>query len=153
MVRKAKIGDVRPIQRILGYFASRGRLLNRSLSDLYIHLRDIFVYEDPDNGWIAGCCSLSIIWEDLAEIRSLAVVDFYQGGGIGRQLVEACLAEARELGIRRLFVLTYETKFFEHMGFHVVDKSVLPHKIWSDCLHCPKFPDCDEVAMVLDLPQ
>lgn len=153
MVRKAKISDVRMIQKILGHFASRGRLLNRSLSDLYTHLRDIFVYEDPDNEWVVGCCALSVIWEDLAEIRSLAVLDFYQGGGIGRRLIEACLAEARELGIKRVFVLTYEAEFFKHMGFEVVDKNVLPHKIWADCLNCTKFPDCDEIAMVQDLPQ
>jgi amino-acid N-acetyltransferase len=151
MVRKAKPMDVRTIQRILGHFASKGKLLNRSLSDLYTHLRDTFVYEDPENGWVVGCCCLSIIWEDLAEIRSLAVVDFYQGGGIGHRLVDACIEEARELGIKHVFVLTYETKFFENLGFRVVDKSVLPHKIWKDCLDCTKFPDCDEVAMMLEM--
>ena len=151
MVRKAKTSDVRTVQRILGHFASRGRLLNRSLSDLYTHVRDIFVFEDPDNHWVVGCGCLSVVWEDLAEIRSLAVLDFYQGGGIGALLVRSCLEEARRLDLRRVFVLTYETDFFEHMGFARVDKSVLPHKIWADCLNCTKFPDCDEVAMMLDL--
>jgi amino-acid N-acetyltransferase len=151
MVRKAKIGDVRTLQQLLGQYADQGKLLARSLSELYTHLRDIFVYMDEENSRVVGSASLHIVWENLAEIRSVAVAGEYCGRGIGRQLVAACIKEGRDLGIGRLFVLTYETGFFEHLGFHLVDKNSLPHKIWADCIHCPKFPECDENAMVLDL--
>lgn len=151
MIRKAKIADVVGIQKMLGHFAQSGKLLARSLSELYTNLRDTFVVEDEESGQVVGCCSLHIIWENLAEIRSLAVDTSWQGRGMGRELVEACVAEAKELGIGRLFTLTYETGFFERLGFQIVDKNVFPHKIWADCLHCPKFPECDEVALVLDL--
>lgn len=150
-IRKARIGDVVTTQKLLAGFAQKGKLLARSLSELYTNLRDTFVVQDESTGQVMGCCSLHIIWEDLAEIRSLAVADEYQGRGLGRALVEACVAEARELGIKRLFTLTYETGFFEHVGFRVVDKNIFPQKIWADCLHCPKFPECDEVALVMDL--
>ncbi len=151
MIRKARIGDVVGIQKMLGHFAQKGKLLPRSLSELYTNLRDTFVAEEEQDGRVVGSCSLHIIWENLAEIRSLAVDDAHQGRGIGRRLVEACTAEAHELGIGRLFTLTYETGFFKKLGFKVVDKNIFPHKIWADCLHCPKFPDCDEVALVLNL--
>jgi len=153
MIRKAKTQDVVVIQKILAYFAQQERLLARSLSELYTNLRDLFLAEDEETGQVVGCCSLHVVWEDLAEIRSLAVLDSHQGLGLGRKLVNACLEDARSVGIRRVFTLTYETGFFERLGFRVVDKSVFPHKIWADCLHCPKFPECDEVAMVLDLAE
>ena len=111
----------------------------------------MFVAVDDETGLVAGSCSLHIIWENLAEIRSLAVQADRQRTGLGRKLVEACVAEARELGIGRVFTLTYEVEFFRRMGFVMVDKNVFPHKIWVDCLNCPKFPDCDEVALVHDL--
>jgi amino-acid N-acetyltransferase len=151
MIRKAKIGDVVGIQKMLGGQAEKGKLLARSLSELYTNLRDMFVAAKEDAGPVIGCCSLHIIWENLAEIRSLAVEDSQQGQGVGRQLVEACIVEAKELGLGQIFTLTYETGFFERLGFRVVDKNVFPQKIWADCLHCPKFPDCDEVALVIDL--
>jgi amino-acid N-acetyltransferase len=90
------------------------------------------------------------MWEDLAEVRSLAVRDDRMGRGVGTELVEACISEAIVLGITRVFALTYKPVFFEKLGFQRVDKSELPHKIWSDCLKCSKFPDCDEVALVAD---
>ncbi len=151
MIRKARIADVVAIQKMLSHFAQKGKLLPRSLSELYTNLRDMFVAEEDQEGRVVGCCSLHIVWENLAEVRSLAVDDAYQGMGIGRRLVEACTADADELGIGRVFTLTYETGFFKKLGFKVVDKNIFPHKIWADCLHCPKFPDCDEVAMVLNL--
>ena len=151
MIRKAKIGDVPGIQKMLGGFAQEGRLLARSLSELYTNLRDMFVYVEEPTGEVVGCCSLHVMWENLAEIRSLAVQSHLQGRGVGRQLVDACVAEAKDLGIGRLFTLTYETGFFQRLGFQVVDKNIFPHKIWADCLHCPKFPECDEVALVLDV--
>ncbi len=151
MIRKARIVDVPHIQKLLGVFAQDGRLLARSLSEIYTHLRDTFVAQDDESGEIVGCCSLHIIWENLAEIRSLAVVDAFQGRGIGRRLVEASIGEAKDLGVGRLFTLTYEIGFFERVGFQVVDKNIFPQKIWADCLHCPKFPNCDEVALVMDI--
>jgi amino-acid N-acetyltransferase len=151
LVRKAKLTDVHDLQQILAHYAREGKLLARSLSELYAHLRDMFVCVEPQGGQVVGCCALHIVWENLAEIRSAAVLESFKGRGIGRQLVEACIAEARELEIARLFLLTIETGFFEHLGFRIVDKNVLPHKIWADCIHCPKYPECDETAMVLDL--
>jgi amino-acid N-acetyltransferase len=149
LVRKAKIRDVKEIHSLILPFASEGRLLPRSLSELYARVRDFFVAED--DGRVIGCAALKIIWDDLSEIASLAVKLEYQRKGIGRQLVEACLEEAKSLGLPRTFVLTYETAFFERLGFKVVDKSIFPQKIWVDCLKCPKFPNCDEVAMVREM--
>ncbi|SPJ14950.1 putative enzyme [Syntrophobacter sp. SbD2] len=150
MIRKARISDVVEIQKMLRDFAETGSLLARSLSELYTTLRDIVVFED-ETGRIAGCCCLHIVWEDLAEIRSLAVREGNQHHGIGGRLVEACVSEAKALGICRLFALTYEVGFFEHMGFRLVDKNMFPQKVWADCMHCPKFPNCDESALVLDI--
>ena len=151
MIRKAKIGDVIEIQKMLRDFAQSGKLLARPLSELYTHLRDMMVYVDGDTDEVIGCCCLHIVWENLAEVRSLAVVESHQGRGIGRELVKACIAEARELGIGRVFTLTYEVDFFEHVGFRPADKNQFPQKVWVDCLQCPKFPNCDETALVLDI--
>lgn len=151
MIRKARIVDVPVIQKMLAGLAQEGRLLARSLSELYTNLRDMSVFVDDETGQIVGCCSLHIIWENLAEVRSLAVLDSHRRRGLGSVLVNECIAEARELGIGRIFTLTYETEFFKSVGFQEVDKNVFPQKIWADCLHCPKFPECDEVALVLDI--
>lgn len=152
MIRKARIADVIEIQQMLRDFAQSGQLLARSLSELYTNLRDTFVYVEEETGEVIGCCGLHIVWENLAEIRSLAVLKSRQRKGIGRKLVEACIEEARELGIGRLFTLTYEVAFFESLGFRMADKNMFPQKVWADCLHCPKFPNCDESALVYDLP-
>ncbi len=152
MIRKALIQDVKPIHKLLGYYADQGLLLPRSLSELYDHLRDHFVVEDRSSqNSIIGVSALGICWEDLAEIRSLAIAKNEQGKGLGSQLVETCLEEARSLGLKRVFTLSYVPGFFSKLGFKEVEKSVLPHKIWGDCLKCPKFPDCDETAMMIDL--
>jgi amino-acid N-acetyltransferase len=152
MIRKAVIGDVTFIHRLLSDYANKGLLLPRPLSELYDHLRDHFVVEDDRTGRsLIGVSALAISWEDLAEIRSLAVSEDHQGQGLGSRLVETCLEEARVLGLKRVFVLSYVPDFFIKMGFKEVDKSVLPHKIWADCLRCPKFPDCDETALMIQL--
>ena len=148
MIRKAKIGEIREIQKMLAIRAERGDLLPRSLSELFDNLRDIFVYLDDDESEIIGTCSMHICWEDLAEIRSLVVREPYHGQGIGKKLVEACVSEALSLGLNRIFALTYKVEFFHKLGFREVDKATLPHKIWADCLKCVKFPECDEVAMI-----
>ena len=139
------MGDVKDIHALLQKYAQKGLLLGRSISSLYDHLRDFVVYED--NG-IQGVCSLHICWEDLAEIRSLAVVEEHQGEGIGEALVHACLREAGCLEISRVFTLTYQAPFFRKLHFVGIDNRELPHKEWSDCLNCPQFPDCDEEAMI-----
>lgn len=149
MMRKAKIGDVRAIQGLIDTSASKGEMLPRSLSEIYDHLRDFYIYGGDRS--LLGACALHVCWEDLAEIRSLIVVEEQRHQGIGSQLVRACLREAKRLDVRKVFVLTYKPAFFQRFGFEIVDKAALPHKIWSDCLKCVKFPNCDEIAMILQL--
>ncbi|ABB31188.1 GCN5-related N-acetyltransferase [Geobacter metallireducens RCH3] len=149
MLRKAQIGDVKNIQKLLTHFASQGDMLSRSLSELYESIRDFYVWEE--GGEIVGTAALHIIWEDLAEIRSVAVAEETGRKGIGTQVVNACIDEARQLGLKRVFCLTYKPNFFGTFGMRIVDKSELPHKVWGDCMKCVKFPDCDEIAMILDL--
>ena len=152
MLRKARIGDVKTIHRMINISSGKGEMLPRSLMDIYGNLRDFFVYSDDETNCIIGICAMSIIWENLAEIRSLYVEDSYRQRGIGRKLVEACISEAIMLELFRIFTLTYEKEFFERMGFRHVDRSTLSEKIWSDCFRCPKYPDfCDEVALVVEL--
>lgn len=149
MIRCARISDAKAIHQLLLGYAQQGQLLGRSLVDIYDALRDFHVFEEA--GEIIGVGALQICWEDLAEIRSLAVKPGLAGRGIGRQLVEACLEEARELGLKRVFALTYQPAFFQRLGFTEIEKSDLPHKIWTDCIHCVKFPDCDEIAFAITL--
>lgn len=151
MIRKAKITDIQEIHGLLAHYARKGLLLGRSLSDLYELMRDFIVACDETTSTVIGVCGLHICWSDIAEIRSLAVQEEYKGRGIGKKLVEECLLEASSLGIRRVFVLTYAPEFFKKFGFVQVDKSVLPHKVWGDCIKCVKFPDCDEEALLLNL--
>jgi amino-acid N-acetyltransferase len=149
MLRKASIGDIRKIHAIINLSAGMGEMLARSLGELYDNMRDYFVYEE--DGEILGTSALHVCWEDLAEIRSLCVVESARMKGIGRKLVDVCLKEAREFGIGKAFLLTYQHEFFSKCGFQVVDKKDLPQKIWSDCIKCPKFPECDEIAMMISL--
>lgn len=151
MIRKATVHDVKAIHRLLKEHADRGELLPRSLSELYDHLRDFGIYEEESGGPIIGVCALHIYWEDLAEIRSMAVDEQYQRRGVGSRMLAEAIAEALSLGIRRVFTLTYQVDFFARHGFHVVDKASLPQKIWADCVKCVKFPDCDEIAMLRSL--
>ncbi|MBW2605752.1 MAG: N-acetyltransferase [Deltaproteobacteria bacterium] len=152
LIRKARIADVKEIHSLLKFYGEKNELLPRSLSELYDQLRDFFVCEDKENeSRFVGACAMHICWEDIAEIRSLAVCPEYQGKSIGTKLVDACLSEAVTLGIYKVFVLTYRPDFFGSFGFIRIDKSMLPHKIWADCLKCPKFPDCDEIGMLLTL--
>jgi amino-acid N-acetyltransferase len=150
-IRKAKVQDVKAIHALLMDCASEGLLLPRSLADLYQRLRDFFVVAPKNGGDPVGCCALSIVWDDIAEIRSLAVGEETKGFKWGSKLVEICLSEAVTLGIYRVFTLTYAPAFFRRFGFEVAEKDVLPQKVWADCLNCPKFPECDEIAMIMDL--
>ena len=149
MLRKARITDVKEIQKLLTHYANRGDMLSRSLSELYEAIRDFYIVEE--SGRLLGVSALHIVWDDLAEIRSVAVAEDAGKKGVGTEVVNACISEARELGLKKLFCLTYKPDFFTRFGFSVVDKSQLPHKVWGDCIKCVKFPDCDEIAMVMDL--
>jgi amino-acid N-acetyltransferase len=125
-------------------------MLHRSLGEVYENIRDFYVAED-EIGRIVGCGALHVVWSHLAEVKSLAVDERCQGQGYGRELVHACLEEGRELGLKTIFALTYKPGFFERLAFRVVDKSALPHKVWNECIRCPKFIGCTEVAVVYDL--
>ena len=152
MLRKARIGDVKTIHRLINISSGRGEMLPRSLMDIYGSLRDFFVYQVEGQDEILGICAMSIIWENLAEIRSLHVDEGRRREGVGRKLVEACISEAITLELFRVFTLTYKQEFFRKLGFLEVERSTLPEKIWSDCFRCSKYPDfCDEVAMILEL--
>jgi len=145
-IRKARISDLKEVQKLINEFARKEEMIPRSINELYENVRDFIVLED--NRKIYGTCALHILWEDLAEIRSLAVKKEYQKRGIGKKLVRRCLGEAKALGIKRVFVLTYQQDFFKKLGFADIDKSSLPQKIWGDCVRCPKFPECDEHALI-----
>jgi amino-acid N-acetyltransferase len=148
-VEKAKIQDVPQIHRLINYFADRGEMLARSLSEIYENIRDFFVIKQGEQ--VIACAALHVCWSDLAEIKSVAVAEDSQQQGIGTQLVEACLKEARLLGIPTVFCLTYRPAFFEKFGLAQIDKMELPRKVWTECYRCPKFPDCDEVALICNL--
>ncbi|MCL4459212.1 MAG: N-acetyltransferase [Chloroflexi bacterium] len=148
-LRKAKIEDVRSIHELVNYFADQGQMLHRSLAEIYENLRDFMVA--IHDGQILACCSLHIIWEDLVEIRALAVHQDYQGEGVGADLVQACLCEAREMGFKTVSTLTLKPEFFEKLGFKRIDLAALPRKMWGECFRCPKFPNCDEVPLVYEL--
>ena len=149
MLRGAHINDVEQMNKLVNHFAQRDLMLARPLGELYENIRDYYVY--VENGSIVGCAALHVFWKDLAEIKSIAVEEDYQKKGIGKQLIQKCLEEGKALGISRLFVLTYIPEFFERMGFKLIDKDLLPHKIWTECVKCYKFPDCGEVSLVIEI--
>ncbi|MDW7726772.1 MAG: N-acetyltransferase [Candidatus Methanoperedens sp.] len=149
MLRKATIKDVGKIWKLINQYADKRQMLPRSLSELYETLRDFYVYSENDQ--MLGCGALHITWEDYGEILSLAVEPGKGGQGIGSKILKACEQEARALGLGKIFTLTYVPGFFEKHGFSRVDKNTLPHKIWSMCIKCPKFPDCDEIPLVKEL--
>jgi len=149
MIRKATIKDIKEIQELINFYAKADKMLPRSLNELYENIRDFFVFEEA--GKIKGCCGLHVAWEDLAEIKSLAVDEDSQNKGIGAMLVKAALEDAKNLRVKRVFALTYVPEFFERSGFKQIQHSELPHKIWSECIKCVKFPDCEENALAMDI--
>jgi len=149
MIRKAKIQDIKQIQELINSFAKQDIMLPRSLNELYENIRDFWVAEA--NGKLAGCSALHISWDDLAEIKSLAVAKKQQGKGIGRELIEACLEEASDLGAKKIFILTYKPEYFKRFGFKQIKHASLPHKIWAECINCCKFPNCQEIALIKSL--
>ena len=148
-IRKAVIDDVPRLTGIINSYASAGIMLPRSQHQVYQSLRDFAVAVCADD--VIGCGALHIVWADLCEVRSLAVAAEWTGRGVGRRIVRHLLDEARTLGLPRVFALTYRDRFFASLGFRIVAHELLPHKIWGDCLNCPKYPNCDEIAMMLDL--
>lgn len=149
VIRKPKLTEVVQIKRLLDTAAKEGQVLPRPVMELYETVRDFVVYVDEQG--MAGCCALHIDMENLAEIRSLVVRPDLQREGIGTKLLNACLDEARSLEISRVFALTRAPGFFLRHGFSEIDKHELPHKVFQDCVRCPLFPDCDEVAVVRHL--
>ncbi len=149
VIRKAKLSDVKYIYKLILHFSKKGDVIPRPLVELYEKVREFFVCEDRD--LIVGACALHIIWEDLAEIRSLVVSEEYQKLGIGTELVKACLEEAKNLKISKVFVLTTSLEFFKKLGFKEMNRSELPQKVWTDCIKCSKFPECDEIPMMIEL--
>ncbi len=145
-VEKAKIPDIPQVHKLINYFADKGEMLPRPLSELYEGIRDLFVIRDGER--VVACAALHVSWSDLAEIRSVAVAEGSQGKGLGDQLVVACLKEAAELGIKTVFCFTYQPDFFKRHKFVDIDKMELPRKVWTDCFRCPKFPNCDETALI-----
>ena len=147
MMRKATLQDVKAIHHLIAEQAKFGHILPRAMTELYAQVRDFTVLSLEGSDEIVGCGALHFVWEDLAEVRSLAVTTECQHRGIGTELIEALLEEARQMGVKQVFVLTARTGLFERCGFTTMEKSLLPHKIWADCLRCTKFPDCDEIAL------
>ncbi|MFO0955847.1 MAG: N-acetyltransferase [Isosphaeraceae bacterium] len=146
-IRTARVGDVPAIHDLIRTFADRKVMIRRSLGELYESIREFLVAVD-DDGRVIGCVALHVFWQDLAELKCLAVSEEAQGLGIGRQLLDACWDAARELEIRTVFTLTYVADFFEKCGYHRIDKAELPHKIWNECVRCPLFPNCNEMALI-----
>ena len=150
-VRKAKISDANSINTLINFYAEQDRMLFRSMAEIYENLQSFTVAEF--DGEIACCCSLQIIWSDLAEIKSLAIAEKQKGEGVGRAMVKSAIEQASQLGISRVFALTLEEGFFVKLGFHLINKDELPMKVWSDCARCSKQQKCDEIAVVYNIPQ
>ena len=148
-IRKAQILDVLNIQKLIKSYADKDEMLPRSLNELYENIRDFVVIENK-NG-IIGTAALHILWEDLAEIKSVAVKREYSKRGLGKKLVRYCLKEARKLGVKKIFVLTYVPDYFKKFGFVQVTNKKLPQKVWNECIKCVKFPECGEVPLVLKI--
>ena len=149
MIRKATMDDIKDIQELINFYAKKDQMLPRSLSELYENIRDFFVYEE--DGETLACMALHVAWEDLAELKSLVVLPSSQKKKIGSMLINAAFEDAKRLKVKRIFALTYIPSFFEKFGFRRVDHKELPHKIWSECIKCVKFPDCKEAALVIDI--
>ena len=149
VVEKATMADVEQIHAVITHFADRDEMLHRPLNEIYENLRDFWVARQ--DGEFLGCVALHLLWVDLAEIKSLAVREDCQLRGVGAALVQACLDEARRIGLPRVFALTYKPGFFEKQGFHIADVMQFPRKVWNECYRCPKFPSCSEIAVAIDL--
>ncbi len=150
-VQNARLTHAKAIHALIKKAAAADEMLPRALGEIYECIRDFVVAVDDDRGEVVGCCALHVVWEDLAEVRSLAVEETARRCGLASRFVQTCLDEARTLGLARVFALTYVPQLFLSLGFHDISKDDLPHKVWSDCIRCHKFPDCDEQAVALDI--
>lgn len=148
-IRKARISDVEEIHAMINEYAEDGLMLAKPRMALYENIRDFFVACEGTQ--IIGVGALHVIWEGLAEVRSLAVLKEYCKKGVGKEIVNSLINEAKSLGVSQVFALTYQTYFFDKCGFSIVEKSSLSNKVWKDCINCPKFPNCDEIAMIIRL--
>jgi len=146
-IHNAQVKDIPVLKGIIDGYVKDEKMLPRSMSELYESTQDFFVCKVE--GEVVAGCALKVRWGELAEIASLAVRQDHLLQGIGSMLVDACIKQAKDLGVTHLFTLTYAPEFFAKNGFVVIDKANLPHKIWADCIRCPKFPNCDEIAMEL----
>ncbi len=148
-IRPARMGDIPAMAELINYHAERGRMLHRSPAYLYERVRNFCVCQI--DGSVVGCCAVEPVWNDLGELKSLAVAKELRGQGIGRSLIERCLETGRGISIMRVFCLTREAEFFENLGFMRIERNKLPHKVWSDCVSCPVKENCDEIALLLEL--
>ncbi len=149
MVKKAKISQAREIQKLIGSASEKNKVLERSLNSIYENIRDFWLYFEGDK--LAACCALHIVgWQSLAEIKSLVVSEGFQRRGLGIKLVQRALSEAKELGVNKVFALTFSPLFFKKQGFSLIDKNSLPHKVWTECVNCEYFPDCREEAVIIE---
>jgi amino-acid N-acetyltransferase len=148
-IRPAKVTDVKSIHSLIAFYAERKEMLPRPINDLYENIQEFVIAEDKNK--VIGCCALHVSWEDLAEIKALAIAQGYQKKGIGTKLVTELHKKARELGVKKGFALTFKPRFFEKLGYTRISREKLPHKIWGECVKCPLFPDCGEIPLIRDL--
>jgi len=144
-VRTGGVDDVDAIHALLQPFAESHIILPRTRDDIFQHLQEFLVaiYD----GELVGVTAVHIYGSNLAEVRSLVVREDMHGHGIGRLLIEGCERWAMQLGVARIFALTYVPAFFAVLGYSRVQRESLPHKVWTVCVHCAKFSDCDEIAV------
>jgi amino-acid N-acetyltransferase len=148
-LRPANVYDAKDIYELLKFYSDRGLLLLRTMSNIYDNIRDFKILETGSQ--IIGIAALHVCWEDLGEIRSICVKEEFLRKGYGKILSDACIEDADKLKLKKIFVLTYQIDFFKKQGFFIIDKKSLPHKVWAECVNCPKFPNCDEVAMMKEI--
>ncbi|GHT05705.1 acetyltransferase [Endomicrobiia bacterium] len=148
-IRSARVMDVKEIHKLVEYHANNKEMLHRSLSAIYENIQEFVVLESEDN--IVGCGALHVSWENLAEIKALAVSDKYKGQGFGRKIVKILQDNAKNLGVSRIFALSFKPKFFIKLGYKIIPKETLPHKIWSECINCHLFSECGEVPLLITL--
>lgn len=146
--RKPTFADVDQMYDLIAGYAAQGFMLPKPYNVLYETLRE-FVVAEAD-GKIVGIGALHLTWNELAEVRSMAVHPDFSRQGIGSAIVKKLLAEGRVVGVKKFFTLTYRPEFFKSLGFALTEKESLPHKIWKECIDCPKFANCDEIAMTLE---
>lgn len=149
--RQATFADVEEIYNLIAGYASQGIMLPKPHNVLYETIREFVVAEEIAEKKIVGTGALHLTWNELAEVRSMAVHEDYKRQGIGAEIVKKLLEEGREVGVKKFFTLTYSPQFFQSLGFKTTTKESLPHKIWKECIECPKFPNCDEIAMILEV--